>query len=38
MAHCKDVFGVSSVALEYLTPTAVDNTQFSFTDSSSQHQ
>lgn len=31
--HCKDVFSVSSVQLEYVAPTAVDNDELSFTSS-----
>lgn len=33
MAHCKDVFCVSCVKLEYVAPTAVDITELSFTSS-----
>lgn len=37
MAHCKDVFCVSCVKLEYVAPTAVDITELSFTSSFSVH-
>lgn len=36
IAHCKDTFSVSTVALENVTPTAVDNTELSFTSSLKQ--
>ena len=36
IAHCKDTFSVSTVALENVTRTAVDNTELSFTSSLKQ--